>query len=304
MKKVWPVLATALAVCIFLSCCGGKGAAEDQTAVQSNPSESSVETVPEGTKVPEETKAPEVTIAEAVVYDAQNVKITVKGMEPGWMGTDIRLEVENHTDQNIALSGDNVVVNGVTMSAYLYIDVAAGKKANGVLSLYADSLETAGMEQIGWLQTCDARIVDTDSYTTITDVDFEIVTSLGRDFVQPLDEAGELLYESGGIQVIAKVMTDAFYGKTLVLFVKNGSDKDVIVQAENISVNGFTVDAWMHDFVSAGTVRFCDLDLWESGLKENGIEAIEDITFTIQLTDPYSFAELAQSGELQVFVGK
>lgn len=287
-----------LAVSLLLACCGGNGETDKPVSTKPNQTEST------NAPVTEASKAPEVTIGETVLYDGEDVTITVKGMESGWLGQDIKLLVENKTDRNIALSGDNVVVNGVTMSAYLYIDVAAGKKTNGTLTLYTDSLETAGIGQIAWVQTCDARIVDTDSFETIADVDFEIVTSLGRDYLQPLDESGELLYEANGVQVIAKVMTDDFYGKTLVLYVKNGSGKDVTVQAENISVNGFTLDAWMHDFVSAGTVRFCDLDLWESGLEENGIEAIEDITFTLQLTDPYSYATLAESGELQVFIGE
>lgn len=297
MKKLLKVILTVVAVCLLLGCCGGNGE-QKPVSTQSGQSESFESTEPEASVMPE------VSVEEAVLYDGTDVTITVKGMESGWMGQDIQLLVENKTDRNIALSADNFVVNGVTMSGYLYIDVASGKKANGTLTLYTDGLETAGIAQIAWVQTCDARIVDTDTFDMLGEVNFGIVTSLGKDYVQPMDDAGELLYEANGIQVITKVMTDEFYGKTLVLYVKNNSGKDVTVQAENISVNGFTLDAWMYDFISAGTVRYCDLDLLESGLEENGIEEIQDITFTIQLTDPYSYATLAKSGELQVFIGE
>ena len=294
MKKMRKWILSVLSLCLLLSGCGGK----EETPIATG------NTQPETTVVPatEATKVPEVTITETVLYDANDVKITATGIETGGHGVDIKLLVENNTQRNIALSGDNVVVNGVSMSGWMYIDAAAGKKANGTLTLDSDSLETAGIDQVAWMESCDARIVDTDSFDTIGEVSFEIVTSLGRDYVQELDEGGDLLWEEAGVQVIAKVMTDEYYGKTLMLYVKNQGDKDVYVQAENISVNGFTVDAWMYDFVSAGTVRFCDLDLWESGLEENGIEAIEDITFTLQLIDPHSFATLAKSGELQVLI--
>ncbi|MBR5126313.1 MAG: hypothetical protein IKU68_06220 [Oscillospiraceae bacterium] len=304
MKKVLKLVLVILAICMLLACCGGTEEGEKPVSTQPNQTEKVEEPAQTEASVPEEIKAPEVTIEEAVIYDDDKVTITVKGMEAGWSGLDVKLLVENKTDRNIALSGDNVVVNGVTMSSWLYIDVAAGKKANGTLTLYSDSLETAGIDQLAWLESCDAHIYDTDSYDTLADVQFEIVTSLGKDYVQVLDEAGELLYEAAGIQVIAKVMTDEFYGKTLLLYVKNAGEKHVYVQAENISVNGFTMDAWMYDLVCAGTVRFCDLDLWESGLEENEIETIEDVTFTISIIDPNSYATLAKSGELQVFVGQ
>ena len=304
MKKRIKLILTFLAICILLACCGRNEEEKKPVTTQPSQTENVGEPAETQNKTPEATKAPEVTIEETVIYDDEKVTITVKGMEADWTGIDINLLVENKTDRNIALSGDNMVVNGVTVSSWLYIDVAAGKKTNGTLTLNTDSLETAGIDQLAWLESCDARIVDSDSFETVAEVKLEIVTSLGRDYVQQLDESGELLYEAAGVKVIAKVITDEFYGKTLLLYVKNEGKKDVTIQAENISVNGFTVDAWMYDLVSAGTVRFCDLDLWESGLEENGIDTIEEITFSVQIIDPHSFATLAQSGELQVYVGQ
>ena len=295
MKKLMKLVLTVLAVCLLLSCCGGSG--EEKPVTPANNGSQTAAPVTEATK------APEIQIEEALIYEGAGVTVTVKGMEEGWLGTDIKLLVENSSDRNIVLTGNNFVVNGVTLSGYLYIDAAAGKKANGTLTLYSDSLDVAGISQIGYVTTCDAQIYDSDSYETLTEVSMEIVTSLGRDYVQELDDSGEVLFESNGVQVIAKVMADEFYGKSLLLLVKNNSGRTVNVQAENVSVNGFTVDAWMYDLVWADTLRFCDLDLWNSGLEENGITEIQDISFTISIIDPNSFNTIAKSGELKVLVG-
>lgn len=258
--------------------------AQSQQEIQQTPAENSV------------------TVEPIVVYDANGVKVTANGLETGFTGTDLKLLVENSTDRNLALSGMDVVVNGVTMTGYLYIDVAAGKKANGSLSLYADTLETAGITQIARIEAKDAALVDTDSYETVSEASFAVTTSLGQDYVQPLDENGELLYEAEGVSVTAKVVTEAFYGNTVLLYVKNTTSRDVIVQAENISVNGFTLDAWMYDTVYAGTVRFSELDLFSSGLEENGITQIEEISFTLSMVDPATFETIARSEELKVLV--
>ena len=100
----------------------------------------------------------------------------------------------------------------------------------------------------------------------------------------------------------SKVISDEFYGKTVLLYVKNESEKDITIEGTNISVNGFMIDAWLYDNVYAGTVRFCELDLFASSLEENGIEEVEDVTFTINIIDPKSYNTIANSGELQVLV--
>ena len=130
MRKILKLFLAILAICILLACCGGTEEGEKPVSTQPNQTESVEKPVQTENSAIEETKAPEVTIEEAVIYDDDKVTITVKGMEAGWAGLGVKLLVENKTDRNFALSGDNVVVNGVTMSGWLYIDVAAGKKAN------------------------------------------------------------------------------------------------------------------------------------------------------------------------------
>lgn len=300
MKRYLAGLLLIALLCGLLAGCGG----EEKTLSTQKQDETVMASASEENEAPTERETkPEVTIAETVVYDSEEIKITAVTLEESWLGQNIKLLVENNSGHNIALSGSDMVVNGVVMYGYLYIEVAAGMKAYGMLELYEDSLTTASIEQIAVVAAKDAYIYDTDSFETLTATPFEIVTSLGQDYVQSVDESGEVLFESNGITVTAKVITEEFYGKTILLFVKNTTDKDVIVEAQNISVNGFTVDAWLYDRIYAGTVRFCNLDLYASGLEESGITEIEDVTFAIALIDPNSYNTIAKSEKLQVYVG-
>lgn len=300
MKRYLAGLLLIALLCGLLAGCGG----EEKTLSTQKQDATVMASASEENEAPTERETkPEVTIAETVVYDSEEIKITAVTLEESWLGQNIKLLVENNSGHNIALSGSDMVVNGVVMYGYLHIEVAAGMKAYGMLELYEDSLTTASIEQIAFVAAKDAYIYDTDSYETLTATPFEIVTSLGQDYVQSVDESGEVLFESNGITVTAKVITEEFYGKTILLFVKNTTDKDVIVEAQNISVNGFTVDAWLYDRIYAGTVRFCNLDLYASGLEESGITEIEDVTFAIALIDPNSYNTIAKSEKLQVYVG-
>lgn len=302
MRKLIAIFLVILTICGIFAGCG----AEEAKPVSVQDSVDAVENnQADEEETPVETEASEtITIQETVVYENGGVKVTATGIEEGWTGTEIKLLVENTTDRNIVLSGDNVIVNGVTMPTYLYIDVAAGKKSNGTMSIYSTNLDEAGIEKIATINVKDAHIVDTDSYETLAESPFEVVTSVGADYVQGIDESGDVLFEANGVSVIGKIISDSLLGEEVILFVKNESDKDVTVEAENISVNGFTIDGWMYDTVYAGTVRFCSLDIYSTSLEENGITEVKDISFTIRLIDSHSYSSIAQSDEIQIVVNE
>lgn len=299
MKKILTTLLVVIFLLSMLMSCGGE---EKPVSSQPDGDTTAENQVTEHTDAKQE--ATEVTIEETVVYDGNNVKITAVELVDSWTGKGIKFLVENNTDKNIALSGSDIVLNGISMTANLYIDVAAGMKSYGTLDLYSSDMETAGVSDVAVIAAKDAYIYDTDNYETLMKVPFELVTSLGSDYVQSVDESGDAVFESKGVKVVAKVISEEFYGKTVLLFVKNESGKDVIIAAENVSVNGFTIDAWMYDTVYSETVRFCDLDLFSSGLSENGIEEIENVTFNINVIDSNSYAKIATSDKIEVYVNE
>lgn len=303
MKKI---LALLLAVCLAATALSACVIIDDEKPLTTNAPDGTSST--DTSTAPPETKAPEtaeVTIAETVVYDENGIKITVTGIDNNSLfGKEIKFLVENSTDKNITVSGNTFIVNGVTLYGMMYIDVAAGKKANDTLTFMRTDLENAGISEIASVSAHDLHITDTDSFDTLYEIPLSIETSVSETYSQAINDAGDVVFEQDGITVIAQVVTDSMWGNTVRLLVKNGTGKDVIVNAENISVNGFTITAWMYDVVCKDTVRFCDLDLFSSGLKDNGIEEIEDVSFTIRVTEEETYDPITESGELQVFVTK
>lgn len=245
------------------------------------------------------TEAP-VTIEESVIFEEGGIRITVKGIEDGFTGKLINVLVENDTSDNLAVSCSDFVVNGISMNGYMYINVAAGKKTNDTISFSNSSLKTAGVDKIATISTIDAYVSDTDTYKKVRNIDFEISTSVAATYVQAIDDSGDILYENKGVTIVDKGIHDSFTGGTVVVLVKNDTDGDIIVQADNVSVNGCTVSTLHSSTVRAGTACFSEISLFGSDLEENEIESIEEVTFELKILEPNTFKRLGKTGELQI----
>lgn len=288
MKKIVRLL-LAITLCLGLTACGSR---------QDTPGETGTDTTASA-----DTRQTEPVLAEQVVYEEGGIRITVRGMEENTMtGTDILILLENGTDRNVIFSGDLFIVNGVTMPGYLYAQAAAGTKANDTIELHREMLEAAGIGAVRTVAGYDARIVDADTYETLARVPLELTTVYAGQDAFPPEQTGVELYRDQGITVIAQTLTEEFYGQTAQLLVKNDTGRNMIVEAEHIVVNGYTVDAWLYDTVAADTVRYCQLDLFETGLAENGIDRIDTVSFQLNFLDAESFETIAQSEVLTVEV--
>lgn len=284
-------------ILLFLTGCGRK----QPETVPTKPIPITQSTAqPTESRVPETTALPQ--LESQVVYDSDGITVTVKDLQEDWMGTRVNLLVENRTDRNIALSGDVFAVNGVTVPGYLYAEAAAGMKTNDSIELYADALKTANISRISTIRTGDARIVDTDDFDVLARVELDLATDIAPGYQQGIDDSGEVLFEQEGITVVAQVISQELYGRTVRLLVKNETGKDILVEAEHISVNGYTLDAWLYEKVLADTVRFCALDLFAGGLEANGIEEIEQVSFTLKFLNATNLETLLKSDVLEVYV--
>ncbi len=294
MKKLlFAIIASLLA--ISLSACVVAPSGEKQP-LSTKSSSKADETKPVETK-PVET---EPLLAETVLYEDESYKITSTGMEETIWGTEINILLENNTDRNIVLSGDVFVVNGITMSGSLYLDVAAGKKANGEITLHTNELKTAGITEIATVLVCDARIYDDDNYDDLLETQLEIKTSIADEYTQTIDDSGDVLWEGEGVTIISRVIEDSLFGRNVQLLIKNDTDSDIIVQSDNASVNGFTITDLMSSHVVAGTVSYTDMTVMEYSLEENGIETIEEVSFTLSIMNT-DYHTIVETGELTVY---
>ena len=243
-----------------------------------------------------------------VVYDNGGVKITAATVlgEDEWGNKEAGLLIENTTDKNIRLFCSSAVVNGITVPMQLSEVVEAGQKTNGSLALFTSDLENVGITEIATIGVKNATIENISTLEKLADVQFDIVTSLGTDYVQKIDDSGEVVFEADGFCVVSKGHSAGPTKQKVVLLVKNGAEKAVVVHATNGCANGSKVfDIGATTIIHPGSVAFVEIWISNIDLETVGItdvKDLKDISFTIEIVEPADYAPIVKSDEIHIAV--
>lgn len=246
---------------------------------------------------PEEESAP--TIDEQVLWEIDGVTITATGLEEDSLfGTEIGVLVENDSDSDIGIGADAVIVNDYMITDLTSMTVTAGNKSNDAITLLSSELEAAGIDKIGKIELY-LHTFDPDTYSTLNEsgcITIETSEFENMDTENNID--GVTLFEQDGVKIVAQyVDEDSFWGQAVLLYIENNSQSNIIVQCDDVSVNGYMVSALLSEDVYAGKKAFTDITLLQSDLDENGITDIETIETSFSILDQ-DFNTIAESGKV------
>lgn len=242
----------------------------------------------------------EITVAETVLYEADGVKVTATGYEDGWMGPEIKILVENDSSKNVLVTSASVSANGYMMpSAALYAEVAAGKKANETLTIMSSELDQSGIEMLAELQFY-LQIQDPETWETITTSYLLTLTTSVAPYEQPVDDSGDVLYDSDGIRIICKgLKQDIIWDGTVVFYMENNSGKEISIYAENVSVNGFMQDVGLWSDLRPSTKIIDGMSMIDlSDLEIENIDQIENIEFNLRIVDANTWEDIVTTDVL------
>ena len=100
-----------------------------------------------------------------------------------------------------------------------------------------------------------------------------------------------VLAENDDITVkVTGTAEDPIWGYTLKVFLENKTDKDLMFTVDDVSVNGFMCDPFWASTVAPGKKSNEKITFSEKSFEENGIEAVEEITFTLHVYDSNDFS--------------
>lgn len=236
------------------------------------------------------TEDPAVTLDETVIYDENDIKITATGLnEDGFLGPELNLLIENNSAQNIMVQPDYCLVNGYMMSGLMSSDVAASKKNNDTLEFSRSTLKECGIDQIGDIRL-KFTVSDGDSWMTLYKTDeITLNTSAAGTYTQTYDDSGEVVYDTNGIKVVAKSAGDEFLGKGVTFYLENNTDQHIVVNGENISVNGYMMTDLFYSDLAPHSHAIDTLTLLDSELTDNSIDTIEEVELSLRITDYDSY---------------
>ena len=96
----------------------------------------------------------------------------------------------------------------------------------------------------------------------------------------------QVLVEDENITVkVTGTQEDSLWGYTVKVYLENNTDKELMFSVDDVSVNGFMCDPFWASTVSAGKKANEKITFSEAAFAEDGIEAVEEITFTLHVYD-------------------
>ena len=244
-----------------------------------------------------------VTVAEQVIFDDENIKITAKSLETdGFMGAELKLLIENNSEKRVIVQSQNENVNDVMLTAMFSTDIDAGKKANDSMTFMRRELEAANITTIKDIEL-NFVILDPDSYRTLyTSETISVSTTANSDYVQTYDDNGSLMLEQDGLRIVAQRLNsnDSFWGSEMFLFVENNCGEDVVIQVDNVSVNGFMVTPMFSCYVLSDKKAFDEITFLERELTENNISDIEELELEILILSPENYTTIFASDKIKI----
>lgn len=238
-----------------------------------------------------------VTINEQVLVDQDGIVVTAKEYESDsiW-GDSIKLLVENNSDRNVTVGCKELIVNDYMISDLFVADVAAGKKSNEKMSLSSSELKAAGIDSVGKIEIY-FHVYDSDSYDDIFNTDVvTIQTSEFENMDTTPNDTGSELYNEGGIRIVGKTVDeDSFWGSAVLLYIENTSGRNVGVQCDDMSINGFMTEPLFSCDVYNNKKAIDDITILSSDLEKNGIEKIENIELRFHIFDVDTYETITDS---------
>lgn len=106
----------------------------------------------------------------------------------------------------------------------------------------------------------------------------------------------KVIFESNDIIVtVNEINYDGLFGPELSLLIENNSDKNITVQARNVSINGIMVDPLLSTDVASMKKANDSLTFMRSELDEASITTIKDIELSLKVVDTDTYEDIAMT---------
>lgn len=141
-----------------------------------------------------------------VVYESDQASITALKFEQVGDQTALNFKFKNLTDKDVIFSSENgiIVINGLTMSVSIYVNLAAGKTSTEKMFIDSETLRLYGINKINSL-SFNLEMLEEDSYNRVALLKDIVIKAKDyeEDFKQKFDSGSEdnILYDNKGIKL-------------------------------------------------------------------------------------------------------
>ena len=278
-----------LCVCLLAGCSAVPSATKTPTPPLKQTQPSSA-TKPSATAAQTQPTMPD--FQEVMVVDNEDCAIYITNFreDPAW-GWVLDTRLENKSgDETWMFAVSSASVNTVQIDPLFASQVAPGKKAKESIHL---SVSTLKERDIGPYTDIELffRVYDTEDWLEDPVAAPSIhIYPYGADRAQPYVRESQptdrILVDQEDFRVIVTgFVRDPVWGFTAQLFMENKSDKQVMLTAEDASVNGYMADPLFAVSMDPGNCAFGRMSWSDTTLQELGITQVEELEFVLRAYD-------------------
>ena len=276
-------------LCLLLAGCSAVPSTTQSSAPSAKPTQPS-SAATSTTATPAQSTVP--AFQEVMVVDNDECAIYISGFREdpvwGWV-LDTRLENKSE-DENRMFAISSASVNTVQIDPLFAAQVAPGKKAMEQIHL---SVSTLKERDIGPYTDIELffRVYDAEDWTEDPVATPSIhIYPYGADRAQPYVRESQpndrVLVEEADFRVtLTGLAQDPVWGFTAQLFIENKTDRQVMLTAEEASVNGFMADPLFAVSVGPGNCAFGRMSWSDATLQDLEITRVEEIELTLRAYD-------------------
>lgn len=292
IHKSLPIVTAVLLLFGMLTGCSSVVGSEETKEIVSGTKALAETKTTQATQTIETTETKEgVSIEEQVLFDQNGIVVTAqKYVTDSFWGDGIKFLLENKTEKTVNVGCSALIVNDYMITDLFSVEVASGKKANETMYLSDTELKAAGIDTVGKIEMY-LYVDDADTWQTIFQTDcITIKTSEYENSNTTANDKGVELYNEGGIRIVGKsVKEDSFLGKSIQLYCENNSGKNIAISVNELSVNGFMMDAFSSTEVYDQKRAMDEITILSSSLEESGIREIEEVELKFHIYDSKTY---------------
>lgn len=252
----------------------------DEVAV-SPPKDAYVETVP---VLP---MADIPNVQPGVLYEGNDVRITVDGAGLYYDEYALYFTIYNNSDRDITVNNQLLCVNDFMLSGALYQEVEKGEHIQTCMPIYSYELDAAGITQVSTVRF-SLDIFDSKNYTNIANTGLVTLnTDAEGDSTQAVDLSGMEIYHDGKTCILLHAAEVTAYDEgKLDVFLVNTDERTVCVSTIRALVNDTEVAGGFWTTLLPGTRSVPQIYLYE--LDRADVAELEQIqTVTLELYVDY-----------------
>lgn len=212
-----------------------------------------------------------------VLYDEKDVRIVADWEQGREFENPIAVWMENNSALELSAMTETLYVNGFLMEfGSFYCQAGPGETVRGELWLDEEELARAGITDVETI-LMTLLLMDQESYDAYGQSRMvELNCAVPADFVQRIDDSGQLLHEEAGLRVICRgIRGSQCEDSYLEFYIENTGDAPIEVFLDGCCVNGEEAGVYLYCQLLPGTRAIVSASLWN--LPDIGLDTVAEI---------------------------